>query len=100
MQQNIDNSVPRAQIGASVSPVASRTALWRHRLMLFGGLVAPLVRFWAPFWTPVDFVGGPRITFLGIMFQKNEKKEVQERFPKNMKFRWIFDAEIGGAGER
>ena len=48
----------------------------------------------------MDFVGGPKITFLGIMFQKNEKKEVQERFQKNMKFRWIFDAEIGGAGER
>jgi len=58
------------------------------------------VRFGVPFWDPVDFEGGPKITFLGIMFPKNEKKEVQERFQKNIKFRWIFDAEIGGAGER
>jgi hypothetical protein len=60
--------------------VASRTALWRHHLMIFGRPFGATGRFWTPFWTPVDFEGGPKIAFSGIMLQKNEKKEVQERF--------------------
>ena len=53
------------------------------------------VRFGVPFWDPVDFEGGPKIMFSGIMFGKNEKKEVQERFQENMKVRWIFDSKMG-----
>ena len=45
-------------------------------------LLREKVRFWAPFWAPVDFGGGPKIAFLDIMLEKIEKKEVQERFQK------------------
>ena len=38
--------------------------------MLFGGLFAPLGRFWAPFWTQLDFKGGLKIMFLCIMLEK------------------------------
>ena len=38
--------------------------------------------FGSHFGSPVDFEGGPKITFLVIMLEKNEKKEVRERFRK------------------
>ena len=49
---------------ASRATVGSRNALLELQLMLFGGLLAPLGRFWAPFWTPVDFEGGRKSHFL------------------------------------
>ena len=83
---------------ASGAPVGFRNAQNDHRLLCARCLLAPLGRFGVPFWDPVDFEGGPKTTFLAIMLEKNKKNEVQERFQKNMKFRWIFDAEMGGAG--
>ena len=44
------------------------------------------MRFWSPFWAPVDFEGVPKIAFLSIMLEKNEKKEVQERLQKKHEF--------------
>ena len=49
---------------------------------IFGGHFSGKVRFWAPFWDPVDFEGGPKNAFLGILLEKNKKKEVQERCQK------------------
>ena len=44
--------------------------------------MAPLGRFWVPFWTQLDSKGGPKIMFLGIMLEKLRKKGVRKRDPK------------------
>jgi len=48
---------------------------------------------------PVDFGGGPKITFLAIMLEKNEKMEAQERFQKkkgNFNGFWMRKWEVSG----
>ena len=54
------------------------------------------VGFWVPFWTPVDFEGGPKIAFSAIMLEKSEKRGSRSGSGKNMKFRRVFDAKMGG----
>ena len=54
--------------------------------MLFGGLFSPLVRFWAPFWTQLDPKGSPKIMFLGIMLENDEKMVSENEIRKTSKF--------------
>ena len=74
--------MPRALRAASGPPVGSRNAENVDRLVKTHRHFQKKVRFWAPFWAPVDFEGGPKIAFLVIMLEKNKKKEVLERFQK------------------
>ena len=46
------------------------------RVYLFN--VSPLVRFWVPFWRPLDFVGSPNLSFLKKKYlPKKDLKNIQ-----------------------
>ena len=67
---------------ASWKQVGSPNVKKWHHLMLGAPFFAGKSDFGSHFGSPVDFEGGPKITFLVIMLEKNEKKEVRERFWK------------------
>ena len=49
-----------------------------YGLCFFFRLLARIGRFFAPFWSPLDFEGGPKIDRFRKKSKKMEKKEVQE----------------------
>ena len=53
---------------------------------MLGRSVIEKVRLWVPFWAPVDFRGGPKIMFLGIMLEQKREKGCPGAAPdkKNM----------------
>ncbi len=62
--------------------VGSQNVKKWHRLSRGAPFLAEKCDFGSHFGSPVDFEGGPKIAFLVIMLEKNEKKEVRERFRK------------------
>ena len=67
---------------ASWKHVGSGNAKSRTRPQFVSSFLMEKCDFGSHFGSPVDFEGGPKITVLVIMLEKNEKKEVRERFWK------------------
>ena len=67
---------------ASRATVGSRNALLELRLMLFGGLLAPLGRFWAQFWPWLDPKGVPKFFFLLGNLEKMRKRDPKKKARK------------------
>ena len=63
---------------ASWKQVGSGSAPEMTVLVLFSSSLAKKCDFGSHFGSPVDFEGGPKITFLVIMLEKTGKKEVRE----------------------
>ena len=80
---------------ASWKRVGSVDAENRAPRMLFSGFFEEKCDFGSHFGSPVDFEGGPKITFLVIMLEKNEKKEVRERFRKKHEIWMVFGCQNG-----
>ena len=58
--------------------------------------MAPLGRFWIPFWRPLDFKGVPKSIIFCI---KSIKGCPGRRLATKMFLGWILDAKIGGLGK-
>ena len=57
---------------ASRAPGGSMNRKMREGLYLFFVFFFGKVSYLVPFWAPVDFDGGPKITFLHIMLIKSD----------------------------
>ena len=62
----------------------------------FIDVFASLGRLLVQFGLPLDFEGGPQISFMGIEANKIRKNAVIDRVLKKHEFQWISDAKIRG----
>jgi hypothetical protein len=64
--------------GTSGSSVRFGNVFLEHHVEFFFNMLAPLGRFWAPFWPPSDFEGVPKSHFCAKDQHKMRKNEVPE----------------------
>ena len=70
INQKSTNNPPKVNRDRFGKKVGSRTPTNCENRVCARSFLAPLGRFWVPFWAELDPEGGPKIVFLGIILEK------------------------------